>query len=94
MISAGTILWNDQGCMTWPDRSNIARGFNENILTAVNQELASRTKSTNLIRATTTTQEVGPVSKEDYIVHNGQVFVAVRGKENRAPRKEGNEDPK
>jgi len=77
MISAGTILRNDQGRITWPDGSNIARGFNENILTAVNRELASRTKSANLIHATTTTQEVGPVSKDDYIVHNGQVFVAV-----------------
>jgi len=79
-----TILRNDQGRITWPDGSNIARGFNENILTAVNRELASRTKSANLIRATTTTQEVGPISKDDYIVHNGQVFVAVWGKENRA----------
>src|SRR5882724_5701914 len=94
MISAGTILWNDQGRITWPDGSNIARGFNKNILTAVNRELASRTKSTNLICATTTTQEVGSISKDDYIVHNGQVFVAVRGKENRAPRKEAHEDPK
>ena len=77
MISAGTILQNDPGHITWPDELNITCGFNKNILTAVNQELASRTKSINLIHATTTTQEVGPDSKDDYIVHNGQVFVAV-----------------
>ena len=88
MISAGTILWNDQGCITWPDGSNIARGFNENILAAVNRELASRTKSTNLLRATTATQEVGPDSKDTYTMHNGQVSVAIRGNENRTSRKE------
>ena len=66
----------------------------KNLLTAVNLELASRMKSKNLIHATTTTQEVGLDSKDDYIVHNGQVFVAVHGKENRAPRKDTHEDPK
>src|SRR5467141_3148541 len=94
MISAGSIVRNDQGRITWPDGSNIARAFNENILTAVNRELASRTKTTNLIRATSTPQEHDPVSKDDYIIHNGQVFVAVRGKDTKAPRKEAHEDPK
>jgi len=71
-----------------------AQAFNENTLTAVNWELASRMKSTNLIHATSTTQEVGLNSKDDYIMHNGQVFVAVHRKENRAPRKDTHEDPK
>ena len=50
-------------------------------------------KSTNLIHATSTTQEVGLNSKDDYIMHNGQVFVTVHGKENKAPKNDTHEDP-
>jgi len=84
MISTGSIVHNDQGQITWPDGSNIARAFNEHILTAVNRELASRKNTTNLICATSTYQETDPISKDDYIIHNGQVFVAVHGKDTKA----------
>jgi len=93
MIAAGTVVRNDQGRVTWPDGTNIPRGFNETILSAVNRELASRTKSTNLIRTSTTTLEEDVEAKKDYIIHNGQIFVAVK-KDSKLQKKDAHVEPK
>jgi len=86
MISAGTILQNDQGRITWPDGSNIARGFNENYPYSSQSELAlGRNQQRHTChhyysRSRTCLQD-------DYIVHNGQVFLQFE--ERRIDPKEG-----
>ena len=94
MIDAGTIMRNDQGRITWPDGTSILRNGSENILTAVNRELAFRARvnrdrpvSTNLIYETYDLTYPDDASDDDFeddeggMVFAQEIFPVIRTKE-------------
>jgi len=83
MISAGSIVRNNQGWITWPDGSNIAWP-SMRIFDSHQSRTCLQDEDYEPYPCHSTPQEPDPVSKDNYIIHNGQVFVAVRGKDTKA----------
>src|SRR6266481_9560849 len=99
MIAAGIIVLNDQGRIMWKDGTSIFRTGNETILAAVNRELAVRnqaSKQTSLIRHSLPFEDVSSSDDNDmdYIVKDGQVYAAIRPKEDKKPKKKDHQPAK
>src|SRR6266481_2343248 len=99
MIAAGIIVRNDQGRIMWKDGTSIFRTGNETILAAVNRELAVRnqaSKQTSLIRHSLPFEDVSSSDDDDmdYIVKDGQVYAAIRPKEDKKPKKKDHQPAK
>jgi len=99
MITAGSIVRGDSGRITWSDGTTIIRVGNKTIQAAVNQELGNRNKSarmTSYIRQGLPFEDSfsDDEDKADIIVKNGQVYAAVKPKDDKKPRKKDHKDPK
>jgi len=99
MITAGSIVRGDSGRITWSDGTTIIRVGNETIQAAVNRELGNRNKSartTSYIRQGLPFEDSfsDDEDKADIIVKNGQVYAAVKPKDDKKPRKKDHKDPK
>jgi len=73
MIKAGTIIRSTDGRITWPDATTILRNGSETILSAINRELAFRSRikvdrpaSTNVIREASPMELTYPADATDY----------------------------
>ena len=99
MVQAGTIILNDTGRITWQDGTTILRVGNETILAAINRELANRNKttpSTNFICQSLPFEDAtsDEEDKPDIFVKDGQVYAAVKTKDDKKLKKKGHVDPK
>ena len=99
MVQAGTIIRNDTGRITWKDGTTILRVGNETILAAINRELTNRNKttpSTNFICQSLPFEDATSDEEEkpDIIVKNGQVYAAIKPKDDKKLKKKGHVDPK
>src|SRR6266481_7907292 len=99
MIAARIIVRNDQGRIMWKDGTSILQTGNETILAAVNRELAVRnqaSKQTSLIRHSLPFEDISSDDDDDldYIVKDGQVYAAIRPKEDKKPKKKDHQPAK
>ena len=90
MVQAGTIIRNDTGQIMWKNGTTILHDDvgSKTILAAINQELANQNKPTPLtnficqslpFEDVTTDEE----DKPDIIIKNGQVYAAIKPKDNK-----------
>ena len=99
MVQAGTIIRNDTGQITWRDGTTILCVGNKTILAAINRELATRNKtapSTNFICQSLPFEDMTSDEEEkpDIIIKKGQVYAAMKPKDDKKLRKKGHVDPK